>query len=100
MAMSYSRGQEDKQGSHNRCIMQASTPPSSWYLSPEVAELEKLAIFHRNWLVWSPSPYLHSLHLPPNVIKWPAPAPSCIMTCSAKEATLGQSSKARASCLP
>jgi hypothetical protein len=31
--------------------MQASTPPSSWYLSPEVAELEKLAIFNRNWLV-------------------------------------------------
>ena len=30
---------------------QASTPPSSWYLSPEVFELEKLAIFHRNWLV-------------------------------------------------
>ena len=30
--------------------LQASTPPSSWYLSPDVAELEKLAIFHRNWL--------------------------------------------------
>ena len=33
---------------------QASTPPSSWYLSPEVFELEKLAIFHRNWLVSLP----------------------------------------------
>ncbi len=35
-------------------FLQASTPPSSWYLSPEVAELEKLAIFHRNWLVSLP----------------------------------------------
>ena len=35
----------------NMRYVQASTPPSSWYLSPEVFELEKLAIFHRNWLV-------------------------------------------------
>jgi hypothetical protein len=31
--------------------LQASTPPSSWYLSPQVADLEKIAIFHNNWLV-------------------------------------------------
>ncbi len=31
--------------------LQASTPPSSWYLSPQVAELEKVAIFHNNWQV-------------------------------------------------
>ncbi|CAL8471392.1 g10934 [Coccomyxa elongata] len=30
-------------------IEDASTPPSSWYLSPQVAELEKVAIFHNNW---------------------------------------------------
>ena len=45
--------------------LQASTPPSSWYLSPEVAELEKLAIFHRNWLVrltHSPSTHYSLAH--------------------------------------
>ncbi len=31
--------------------LQANTPPSSWYLSPQVAELEKVAIFHNNWQV-------------------------------------------------
>lgn len=57
------------QHSHNRdrpthetvWYVQASTPPSSWYLSPEVFELEKLAIFHRNWLVsLSPISYSHA----------------------------------------
>ncbi len=35
-------------------LVQANTPPSSWYLSPQVAELEKVAIFQNNWQVSFP----------------------------------------------
>ena len=61
------------------CV-QASTPPSSWYMSPQVAELEKHAIFHNNWQVG----WLSCMHAStaPSLSSAPCPQDIDVSPCS------------------